>query len=176
MQYKIVVLRYGHRPARDKRVTTHCALVARAFGAHKIIITDVKDENVENSVKKVVELWGGPFEIVSGIPWRKVIKEWKGEIIHLTMYGLPLNKVIGEIRSSTKDKLILVGAEKVPKDFYEIANYNVAITNQPHSEVAALAVFLHELFRGKELEKKFKNAKMKVIPCERGKKVVKLDK
>ncbi len=175
MQYKIVVLRYGHRPERDKRITTHCALVARAFGAHKIIIADVKDKNIESSVKKVVKLWGGSFEIVSGIPWKKVVKEWTGEIINLTMYGLPINKIIDKIRNSSKDKLILIGAEKVPKDFYEIADYNVAITNQPHSEVAALAVFLHELYQGEELERELENAKIRVIPCKKGKKVVKFE-
>ena len=34
----IIVLRIGHRIGRDKRITTHVALVARAFGANKIII------------------------------------------------------------------------------------------------------------------------------------------
>ncbi|MGC9107424.1 MAG: tRNA (cytidine(56)-2'-O)-methyltransferase, partial [Infirmifilum sp.] len=29
---EVVVLRLYHRPDRDKRVTTHVALVARAFG------------------------------------------------------------------------------------------------------------------------------------------------
>ncbi|TFG70124.1 MAG: tRNA (cytidine(56)-2'-O)-methyltransferase, partial [Methanomassiliicoccus sp.] len=29
----IVVLRLGHRPERDQRVTTHVALTARALGA-----------------------------------------------------------------------------------------------------------------------------------------------
>ncbi|MCC6052717.1 MAG: tRNA (cytidine(56)-2'-O)-methyltransferase, partial [Desulfurococcaceae archaeon] len=41
---KIYVLRYGHRPERDKRVTTHVALVARAFGASGFILGDVVDE------------------------------------------------------------------------------------------------------------------------------------
>jgi len=37
----ITVLRIGHRISRDKRITTHVALVARAFGADKILIEEV---------------------------------------------------------------------------------------------------------------------------------------
>ena len=47
--------------------------------------------------------------------------------------------------------LVVVGAEKVPWDVYEQAEYNVGVTNQPHSEVASLAVFLDRLFEGEEL-------------------------
>ena len=34
----ISILRLGHRISRDKRITTHVALVARAFGANNIFI------------------------------------------------------------------------------------------------------------------------------------------
>ncbi|MCD6448820.1 MAG: tRNA (cytidine(56)-2'-O)-methyltransferase, partial [Thermoplasmata archaeon] len=33
----VVVYRYGHRISRDKRITTHVALVARAFNADGIV-------------------------------------------------------------------------------------------------------------------------------------------
>ena len=36
---KIEVLRIGQRVIRDDRVTTHVALVARAFGASKIYLS-----------------------------------------------------------------------------------------------------------------------------------------
>jgi len=42
----ITILRIGHRISRDKRITTHVALVARAFGAEKIYI-DQKDTKIE---------------------------------------------------------------------------------------------------------------------------------
>ncbi|HIQ55257.1 MAG TPA: tRNA (cytidine(56)-2'-O)-methyltransferase, partial [Pyrodictium sp.] len=73
-----------------------------------------------------------------------------------------------------KPKLIVVGAEKVPPFFYEIADYNVAIGNQPHSEVAALAIFLDRLYEGKELHVHFEDAKLKIIPSRKGKHVVHL--
>ncbi len=99
----------------------------------------------------------------------KILKEWKelgGEIIHLTMYGMPLPNVIEEIRNSQKDKLVVVGAQKVPKDVYELATYNVSITNQPHSEIAALAIFLDYFFQGEEFNKKYLDAKIEIVPSK----------
>jgi len=68
--------------------------------------------------------------------------------------------------------LIIVGSERVEPEFYELADYNVGITNQPISEVSALAVFLHEYFEGKELDFKFENAKIIFNPSKRGKVVI----
>ena len=48
---------------------------------------------------------------------------------------------------------------------------NIAVGNQPHSEIAALAIFLDRFFQGKELTQSFDNAKMKIIPSSRGKSV-----
>ena len=87
---KVVVLRWGHRPERDKRLTTHVALTARAFGADGMILSDIEDEKVKASVEKVVKSWGGPFFFEMGKPWRQAIKEWKekgGIVVHLTAYG-----------------------------------------------------------------------------------------
>ncbi len=174
----IVVYRYGHRPQRDKRITTHVALVARAFGADGIII-DTYDENVERNIKQVNERWGGSFFVKFESNWRRFFKEWKskgGVIVHLTMYGINVDDIIGEIREVGKEKdiLVVVGSEKVPREFYDIADYNVAIGNQPHSEVAALAIFLDRYFEGKELKKEFPNAKFKIIPQKKGKKVIRV--
>ena len=177
--YAVYVLRLGHRTERDKRITTHVGLVGRAFGADGIFIAGERDENVKKSLEKVVMAWGGPFRVKIGVSAKKLIREWKlrgGEIIHLTMYGVPLPDVIEEIRKSKKDKLVVVGAEKVPSWIFDTADWNVSITNQPHSEVAALAIFLHELFEGREFEFEFEDAKIKVIPSIRGKKIVKVEK
>ena len=148
----VEVLRLGHRGDRDKRISTHVALTARALGADRIIFT-TEDDHVENSVKKVVESWGGNFEFVVEKHWRKYIKEFKkrGIVVHLTMYGANINEIMPEIRELSKDKdiLVIVGAEKVPKEVYELADYNVSVGNQPHPEVAALAIFLDRLFEGK---------------------------
>ncbi|NOZ88831.1 MAG: tRNA (cytidine(56)-2'-O)-methyltransferase [Crenarchaeota archaeon] len=175
---RVYVLRIGHRPERDKRITTHVGLVARAFGANGFILGDVCDSHVMESLRGVLERWGGVMHLECGVPSRRYVMEWRrqgGEVIHLTMYGLHVDDVIGEIRSSPKPKLVIVGAEKVPPFFYEAADYNVAIGNQPHSEVAALAIFLDRLYEGRELRIEFPNAKLRIIPSPRSKKVVSLD-
>jgi len=170
-------LRIGHRPERDKRITTHVGLVARAFGADGFVLGDIVDEKVVTSLRKVCETWGRKdFKIIAGMPSRRYIREWKergGIVVHLTMYGLHVDDVIEEIRSSPRDLLVVVGAEKVPRYYYEVADYNVAIGHQPHSEVAALAVFLDRLFEGKELHFIYSDAKIRIEPCPHGKKVVK---
>jgi len=176
-KYSVIVLRLGHRPQRDIRVTTHVGLTARAFGADGMLIAGLVDKGVEGSIRRVIENWGGAFKIASGVNWINVVNDWKkkgGEIIHLTMYGVHLNLVVNAIRNSPKDKLIIVGAEKVPGKAFHLADYNVAIGNQPHSEVAALAIFLDRLLQGKWAEINFKDAILRVIPSESGKKVFSL--
>lgn len=168
----ITVLRLGHRPERDKRITTHVCLVARAFGADRVIIS-TRDEKVEESVRDVVSRFGGDFEIITGVPWKKVLRDFRGVKVHLTMYGMPVDEVI-PIIPRDRDLLVVVGAEKVPREVYDMADFNVAVGNQPHSEVAALAIFLDRYFGGEELRKEF-NGKWKIIPQERGKKVLKVD-
>ncbi|RLG79526.1 MAG: tRNA (cytidine(56)-2'-O)-methyltransferase [Thermoprotei archaeon] len=176
---QIYVLRYGHRPGRDKRITTHVGLVARAFGAHGFILGGVPDEGVINSLRKVIKTWGGNLHIETGIDPYKYIVNWKrkgGIVVHLTMYGIPVDEVIDKVRKDNKDILVLVGAEKVPRYFYELADYNIAIGNQPHSEVAALAIFLDRFYNGRELYISFPNAKIIIVPSARGKRVVRVAK
>jgi len=168
------VLRLGHRRGRDPRLTTHVALTARALGCDGIILSGEKDDSVMNSIKKIVEKWGGSFEIRYEGNWRKTIKNWKGRIVHLTMYGLPIREKINEIKKCKENLLVMVGSEKVPAEAYESSDWNISVTNQPHSEVAALAIFLDRLFRGKKLNKKFRNAGIKIIPQEKGKKTISL--
>jgi tRNA (cytidine56-2'-O)-methyltransferase len=163
----IVVLRLGHRPLRDKRVTTHVGLVARAFGAEGILLT-VLDETVLDSLDDVRDRWGGDFFVKTVSDWRKYLDKWRGLVVHLTMYGLPLDDKISEIRSLKENMLLVVGAEKVPPDLYKRADYNIAVGNQPHSEVAALAVFLDRYFQKAELAKDFMGD-MRIVPSERRK-------
>lgn len=164
----ISVLRLGHRIPRDRRTTTHVALVARAFGADCIMVT-TKDPVLEESVRSVVEKFGGDFTISTGVKWRKAMRDWRGTIVHLTMYGERLQDVVSEI--DKKDVMVVVGGEKVPSEVYEIAHHNVAVGNQPHSEVAALAVFLDHLLGGGPLEREFKG-RMRIVPSASGKIVV----
>ena len=68
----------------------------------------------------------------------------------------------------------MVGASKVPGEAFELATWNVSVTNQPISEVSALAVFLDRYFEGKQFSINFQNAKMKIVPSTRGKEIIDL--
>ncbi len=163
----ITVLRLGHRPARDKRVTTHVALTARVFGADAVLVS-TRDPALERTVRNVVRRFGGSFRIETGVSWRGLLRDWKGPKVHLTMYGLPIDDVLPRIPRD--DLLIVVGAEKVPRDVYDLADFNVAVGNQPHSEVAALAVFLDRLLGGQSLQAE-STARIRIRPNPRGKSV-----
>lgn len=168
----VELVRLGHRIARDKRITTHCCLVARAFGASKAFISGEEDKEIVRSLEKVVENWGGSFKVEHIENAKSFVRKKKDQgykVVHLTVYGERIQDIIKDIKGERKI-LVLVGGEKVPSEFYELADYNVGITSQPHSEVAALGVFLHELFEGKELDKKFRG-KIAVEPAKKGKNV-----
>ena len=165
----ITVLRTGHRIDRDKRITTHVALVSRAFGADKIII-NTKDKKIKENITSICKKFGGDFQIETGTDPKKIIKQWNGTIVHLTMYGDELEKSISKI-DKNDDLLIIVGAEKVPPYFYEKADFNISVGNQPHSEVAALAIFLDRYLNGKWLTEQF-NGRIKIIPSNERKKVI----
>jgi tRNA (cytidine56-2'-O)-methyltransferase len=174
---EIVVLRLGHRPERDARVTTHVGLTGRALGASGMLLTS-NDKSVADSIEGVDRAWGGGFWVKTGVSYRSEMKKWKeagGIVVHLTMYGINLPECIGTIRDEFREKnvLVVVGAEKVPGDVYQMADYNVAVGNQPHSEIAALALFLDWLQQGREFGKVFTDGELKIIPCEHGKAVVK---
>lgn len=164
---EVYVLRLGHREKRDKRISTHVALTARAFGAKGIYFT-VYDEKVFESVSDIVKRWGGTFFIEYIENWKRFLRKFDGIKVHLTMYGIPLTQKMDEIKRAEKI-LVIVGAEKVPSEVYELSDYNISIGNQPHSEVAALAVFLDRVLDGKVFDLKFKDAEIEVIPSERGK-------
>jgi tRNA (cytidine56-2'-O)-methyltransferase len=171
----ITVLRLGHRAGRDVRITTHCALVSRALGAGECAIAGDACEEIVDSVAKVVAAWGGNFAARSEKNWRKYLRNFKGVKVHLTMYGMPVQEKIAAVRKAARghDLLVVIGAEHVPGEVYGECDYNIAVTNQPHSEVAALAIFLHELGVGKELDAKFAGARVKITPSERGKNIEK---
>lgn len=174
--YKLTILRLDHRPFRDKRITTHCALVSRAFGANKFYFSGIEDSTIIEVVNKINDKWGGDFEIKyvkNPIDFVKKFKE-KGIVIHLTMYGENISTEIKNIKKQNdKEILLIVGGAKVPKEYYELANYNIAIGNQPHSEVSALGIILYMLDNNC-LTKEFDSKKIKIIPSNSFKKVINL--
>ena len=168
----IEVLRIGQRVVRDDRVTTHVALVSRAFGAKKIFMDEVNPE-IKDTLEKINHTWGGDFQIEIIDNWKPLLKHKQktAKIVHLTMYGESINKISNQIKSE-ENILIVVGAEKVPREVYELADYNISIGNQPHSEISALAVLLDRIQDGKQFSKTFDDAKRTIIPTNQGKKVI----
>lgn len=170
---KIYVLRIGHRPKRDVRITTHVGLVSRAFGADGFIL-EGDDSKVILSISRVLTKWGGRgFEVGIVDDAKAYIEKWKekgGAVAHLTMYGLNVSGLdLDAMRK--KDLLIVAGAEKVDGWYYDNADYNIAIGNQPHSEVAAVAILLDRLEKGLELDRTFADGKLKIIGQAHGKKL-----
>ena len=171
---KIKLLRLGHRIHRDHRTTTHCALVARAFGSSEMYYCGNEDDSLQSSIEKVNESWGGDFSISFVKSWKSFINKCKREnnfVILCTMYGKNIPDIESKLRSilNNQDIVIIIGSEKIPPELINLSDINVAISNQPHSEVAALAILLDRLFQGKQLDLKFTNSKLNIIPQEKGK-------
>jgi len=174
----IEVLRIGQRLVRDDRVTTHVALVSRAFGASRIYMTEA-NPGIRGAVQQINRRWGGTFEVTYVEGWRSVLQQKKSQnyvIIHLSMYGEAINSVQEQLRSihrnDARNILVVVGAKKVPRDVYEAADYNVSVGGQPHSEIAALAVLLDRINGGRQFEDGgFENAMFRIVPSSRNKNV-----
>ncbi len=168
----IEVLRIGQRLVRDDRVTTHVALVSRAFGARRIFMDEVNPE-IRDTISGVTESMGGSFEVVFIDSWKAFLRgcAGKSKIVHLTMYGERISDVQEQI-GRENDMLVVVGASKVPRMVYDLADYNVSVGSQPHSEISALAVFLDRIQNGRQFDAEFAGAKRKIMPSRNGKNVV----
>jgi len=173
----IKVLRLGHRAGRDDRISTHVGLTARQWGAEQIIYSGEKDKNMLESVEDVVDRWGGDFEAKYENDWKRFFKDFDGFTVVLSMFGEVLDKGMDIIDNEVEDEddlLVIIGGEKIPSWLYEEADLNLSVGSQPHSEVGALAVFLHE-YNSEMLYRDFKDASIEVVPKAHGKEVKDLE-
>jgi len=166
---EVSVLRVGHRPGRDPRLTTHVALAARAFGAKRMFLHP-RDDALAERLAAVTHRWGGDFAVVPADDWKSVVRSFPGAVVHLTMYGLPLERCLPRLRRASQ-VLLVVGGAKVPPELYRRATHNVAVGHQPHSEVAAVAVVLERLL-GLPKPARPGTARQRIVPSARGKRVV----
>jgi tRNA (cytidine56-2'-O)-methyltransferase len=127
------------------------------------------DPELAERVTEVVADWGGDFEVVGAPEWKAVVRASKGPVVHLTMYGRPLEDALPRL-AGADEILVVVGGAKVPSDLYRLSDVNVAVGHQPHSEVAALAVLLDRLL-GVPGPGRWERARLSVVPRARGKKV-----
>ena len=59
---RLSVLRLGHRRDRDKRITSHLGLTARAFGADEVVLAGDRDPSALETCDSVTERFGGNFK------------------------------------------------------------------------------------------------------------------
>jgi tRNA (cytidine56-2'-O)-methyltransferase len=164
----VSVLRVGHRPGRDPRLTTHVALVARAFGARELLLQP-PDPDLAARLEAISNRWGGRFRVHGVDDWRTVLRQFQGASVHLTMYGQPMARVLRPLQRYSSI-LLVVGGAKVPAELYRRATFNVAVGSQPHSEVAAVAIMLDRL-HGIPTAAAWSGARQKIVPQARGKRV-----
>ena len=86
------------------------------------------------------------------------------------MYGQPWREVIPILRRD-RPIAIVVGGAKVPGEVYGICQHNIGIGNQPHSEVAALAVFLRDLLPTGSYPVEFPGGELDIVPSASNKMV-----
>jgi len=173
----VTVLRLGHRIDRDKRITSHLGLTARAFGADEIVLSGDLDPSPLETWRSVSERFGGGFESRFEPKPMSLLRGASKEgsiIVHLTMYGEPAHAAIPRIPIE-KNVIIVVGGSKVPGEVFRIADYNISIGSQPHSEVAALAVFLSSWIGPINEAAKFSGGEFTIVPSERNKIVISHD-
>ena len=175
--FEIEVLRLGHRLGRDPRITTHLALVSRAMGASNFVLAGDEDEKLFSNIDSVNERFGhglscryekSPMRMLREIA--NSDEESRPIIIHLTMYGEPFKEVVPNI---PKDKpvVVVVGGAKVPGELFKVSDFNIAVGNQPHSEVAALALFLDCWTDGEGFNREFSEPQLVISPSKSGKDV-----
>lgn len=163
----IKVLRLGHRAGRDDRISTHVGLTARQWGASEIVYSGQHDQNMMDSLDDIIDRWGGDVEVRYTEEWKKEIKEFDGLKVHLSMYGEKINEKMSDLEDDfeNQDLLVVVGAEKVPRWVYTHVDYNISVGNQPHSEIAALAVFLDRI-QERKIKERFEGADIYVKPSK----------
>lgn len=146
----------------------YLALTARALGASAITITGRKDRKILKHISSTNRKWGGRFSVSFTNDYRKILKgSNRYKKVYLTRYGLPLNKFSYVLRTY-KNILLIVTLRENPGTIHNLSDFNISISDQPHSASASVAIFLHDFFGGRELAMHFENAKYKVVPKERG--------
>ena len=179
---RVSVLRLGHRRERDKRITSHLGLTARAFGADEVILAGEEDESAIETWRSVSDRFGGEFECRYEANPMSFLRRFAkdagdgkpGQIVHLTMYGESWRESISSIERN-RPMVIVVGGTKVPGEVFRLANFNISIGNHPHSEVAALGVFLESLIGQIDESKHFQGGEIQVVPSLDRKKVMSLE-
>jgi len=129
-----------------------------------------RDDDLAERIAAVSHRWGGDFAVVPVDDWKSLVRSFPGTVVHLTMYGIPLERSLPRL-ARLRHILLVVGGAKVPPDLYRKAKYNVAVGHKPHSEVAAVAVTLERLL-GLPRPVRAGEAPQRIVPSSRGKRLI----
>lgn len=139
-------------------------LAARAFGAANVTFVGKKSPKIDRYFKALNRKWGGSFAVSFTNDWEGYLADKKNyKTIYLTRYGTPISKVEYSLKTY-KNILVIVTLSESIKSLYNMSDFNVSISTQPHCAAAAIAVFLHTFYQGRELAMHFENAQLKVVP------------
>ncbi len=145
-------------------VSLDLCLTSRALGASEITFAGQPDKKLVRQVNRLSAKWGGRFKVNYARNYREVLKQAaKYKKVYLTMYGEPLQDKNYILRTYKNMLLIVAQADKSKdKNISKIADFNISVSSQPHCGTAAIAIFLHEYYEGRELAMHFENAKYKL--------------
>ena len=147
------------------------------MGVSKFLLSGDEDEKLFENVVSVNERFGhgldcryekSPLKYLRNIVNNEVNRP---TVVHLTMYGEPFKSTTPSIPKGN-GVIVIVGGAKVPGEIFKISDYNIAVGNQPHSEVAALAVALSQWHSSVAIQSRFEGGSIRVIPSREGKNVV----
>ena len=123
-----------------------------------------------SSVRSLGNAWGGSFSVVQKVSPLRIISEWKkdgGRVINLSMYGedmrAPMSELYHVYYTLGQPLLVVVGSSKVDGKVYQASDFNLAVTHSPHSEVAALAIFLEKLLGNRAWGRRKPESRIKIL-------------
>lgn len=143
-------------------------LTARAFGASGVTFSCEKDPKLIRRINLVSGRWGGEFTVDFQSDYRKALESFSNyKKVYLTRYGTPLQDIL-PVMKTYRNLLLIITEKEASKTAFSHADFSISITDQPHSGSAAVAIFLHEFYSGRELAVHFENARYKIVPADRG--------
>jgi tRNA (cytidine56-2'-O)-methyltransferase len=157
----ISVLAIGRSPYE---VNLDLCLTARALGASEITFISKKDARLLRHMGTLNKKWGGKFRVQFAKSYQEALKSaTKYKKVYLTRYGVPLQTKSYTLK--TYKNLVLIVTLKDEVDaIHKIADFNISVSSQPHCSAAAIAIFLHDFYNGRELAMHFENAEYKLVP------------
>ncbi len=143
-------------------------LTARALGASEITFVGKKDGRLSKYINAINKKWGGRFTVQFAKSQAEALKSTsKYTKVYLTRFGEPLQNK-SYVLKTYKNLVLIVTPSDEKSNLHEMADFNISVSSQPHCSAAAVAIFLHEFYNGRELAMHFEYAKHKVVPKEHG--------